>query len=65
MICILYMFTFKYNIYCAEKKRNKFKVDKIIFNENKKLILIDNLYMNSLEIRKLFKYIKYTDIQII
>ena len=29
------MYTFQYNIYCDEKVRNKFKVDKLILDEKK------------------------------
>lgn len=59
------MFTFKYNLYCDKKVRNRFKVDKIILDEKKNLVLIDELYMNKKQILKLLSYIDLTNFQII
>lgn len=59
------MFTFKYNLYCDKKVRNRFKVDKIILDEKKNLVLIDELYMNTKQILKLLSYIDLTNFQII
>lgn len=59
------MFTFKYNIYCNKKVRNKFLVDKLIVNENFDLIKIDKVYMNKNQIFKLLKYINLNNLQII
>lgn len=59
------MFTFKYNLYCDKKVRNRFKVDKIILDEKKNLVLIDELYMNTKQILKLLSYVDLTNFQII
>lgn len=59
------MFTFRYNLYCEEKVRNRFKVDKIILDEKKNLVNIDRLYMNIKQILKLLKYVDLNHFQII
>lgn len=59
------MFTFKYNIYCEKKVRNKFKVDKIILNNQNNIVNIDYLMMTPLQIFKLINYIKLNDLTFI
>lgn len=59
------MFTFKYNIYCQEKVKDKFLVDKLVVDDNKNLVHIDKFYMKPLQIIKLLKYINLKDLQII
>lgn len=59
------MFTFRYNLYCEEKVRNRFKVDKFILDEKKNLVNIDRLYMNIKQILKLLKYVDLNHFQII
>ena len=59
------MYTFQYNIYCDEKVRNKFKVDKLILDEKKNLVNIDKFYMNYKQIFKLLGYIDLNSLQII
>ena len=59
------MFTFKYNIYCKEKVRNKFLVNKLIVDEKYNLVHIDKFYMNSRQISKLLRYINLDNLQII
>lgn len=59
------MYTFRYNIYCDEKVKNKFKVDKFILDEKKNLVNIDKIYMNYKQIFKLLGYIDLSTLQII
>lgn len=59
------MFTFRYNLYCKENVRNRFKVDKIILDEKKNLVNIDCLYLNTKQIIKLLGYIDLNHFQII
>ena len=59
------MYTFQYNIYCDEKVKNKFKVDKLILDEKKKLVNVDKFYMNYKQIFKLLGYIDLSSLQII
>lgn len=59
------MFTFKYNIYCKEKVKDKFLVDKLVVDDDENLVHIDKFYMKPLQIIKLLKYINLKDLQII
>ena len=59
------MFTFKYNIYCKEKVKDKFLVDKLVVDDKENLVHVDKFYMKPLQIIKLLKYINLNDLQII
>ena len=59
------MFTFKYNIYCQKKVKDKFLVDKLIVDEKENLVQIDKLYMNQFQIIKLLRYVNLEYLQII
>ena len=59
------MFTFKYNIYCNQKVKNKFLVNKLIVDEKYNLVQIDKLYMNPKQIYKLLRYVNLDNLQII
>ena len=54
-----------YNIYCQEKVKDKFLVNKLVVDDEENLVHVDKLYMKPLQIIKLLKYINLKNLQII